>query len=191
MRKLLAALMHMTVICTFGVMLPLSASVAHDDDEHEARGNDGHEDSRIRQGFSIAPVPLDLRQKRRNLVGLGSYIVNAQGGCNDCHTVPSYMAGGDPFAGQFPVVNSATYLAGGRSFGPGVVSKNLTPNIHGQPAGLTLEEFVTVMRTGRDPDDPAHILQVMPWPVYGLMTDRDLRAIYEYLKAIPSISTSR
>jgi hypothetical protein len=26
---------------------------------------------------------------------------------------------------------------------------------------------------------------VMPWPVYQSMTDHDLRAIYEYLKAIP------
>ncbi len=30
------------------------------------------------------------------------------------------------------------------------------------------------------------LLQVMPWPVYGKMTDRDLIAIYEYLSAIPS-----
>jgi hypothetical protein len=27
----------------------------------------------------------------------------------------------------------------------------------------------------------------MPWPVYRHMTDRDLRAIYEYLRSIPSI----
>jgi len=26
----------------------------------------------------------------------------------------------------------------------------------------------------------------MPWPVYGKMTDRDLRAVYEFLSAIPS-----
>ena len=27
----------------------------------------------------------------------------------------------------------------------------------------------------------------MPWPVFGKKTDRDLRAVYEYLKAIPSL----
>ncbi len=27
----------------------------------------------------------------------------------------------------------------------------------------------------------------MPWPIYGNMTDHDIRAIYEYLKAIPCI----
>jgi hypothetical protein len=25
----------------------------------------------------------------------------------------------------------------------------------------------------------------MPWPVYGKMSDCDIKAIYEYLKAIP------
>jgi hypothetical protein len=32
------------------------------------------------------------------------------------------------------------------------------------------------------PDTP--ILQVMPWPIYGKMTDCYLRAIYEFLRAI-------
>jgi hypothetical protein len=33
------------------------------------------------------------------------------------------------------------------------------------------------------------LLQVMPWPVYRHLTDHDLRAIYEYLRAIPPIDT--
>src|SRR5215472_5971706 len=43
-------------------------------------------DSRIEQGFEIAPVHLNLEGKDRALVGLGSYIVNAQGDCNGCHS---------------------------------------------------------------------------------------------------------
>jgi hypothetical protein len=31
------------------------------------------------------------------------------------------------------------------------------------------------------------LLQIMPWPIYQHMTDHDIRAIYEYLKAIPCI----
>ena len=31
----------------------------------------------------------------------------------------------------------------------------------------------------------AALLQVMPWPVFGKKTDRDLKAVYEYLRAIP------
>ena len=30
----------------------------------------------------------------------------------------------------------------------------------------------------------------MPWPVYGQMTDTDLRAIYEYLRSIPSLPSN-
>ncbi len=40
------------------------------------------------------------------------------------------------------------------------------------------------MRTGVDPDS-GELLQVMLWPVYAHMTDRDLEAIYAYLTAIP------
>jgi hypothetical protein len=47
------------------------------------------------------------------------------------------------------------------------------------------------MRTGIDPDQ-AHpqfgpFLQVMPWPAFQDMTDKDLHAIYEYLSAIPCL----
>jgi hypothetical protein len=31
------------------------------------------------------------------------------------------------------------------------------------------------------------LLQVMPWPVYSHMIERDLRAVYEFLRSIPSI----
>lgn len=149
--------------------------------------------SRIIRGFRIAPVPLDLRDKDLALVGLGSYIVNAQGACNDCHTNPPFAAGGDPFLGQPKRINAERYLAGGTSFGP-FVSRNLTPDEQGRPAGLTLGEFRRVLRTGVDlehlpphvPSEANDLLQVMPWPIYREMIDRDFRAIYEFLRAIPS-----
>ena len=155
-----------------------------------ARADDDAADSRIRQGFAIAPVPLDLRGRNRALVGLGSYIVNAQGGCSDCHTNPSYAAGGNPYLGEPKKVNAAGYLAGNAPFGP-FLSRNLTPDKSGLPAGSTFAEFVATMRTGIDRDH-AHpqfgpFLQVMPWPLYREMTDHDLRAIYEYLGTIPCI----
>ena len=143
--------------------------------------------SRIIRGYEIAPVPLKLRGRNRPLVGLGSYIVNAQAGCNDCHTNPSYAPGGDPFQGEPEQINVDRYLAGGRVFGPGIVSDNITPDDEGLPAGLTFPEFRRLIRTGHEPDEPEEILQVMPWPVFRKMSDRDLRAIYEYLSAIPHI----
>jgi hypothetical protein len=32
------------------------------------------------------------------------------------------------------------------------------------------------------------LLQIMPWPPFQDLSDHDLRAIYEYLKAIPCIA---
>jgi hypothetical protein len=155
-----------------------------------ADGELGELAQRVARGFKIAPVPLNLAGLDRGLVGLGSYIVNAQGGCNDCHTEPPYAAGGDPFLGQRKKINAAAYLAGGMEFGP-FISRNITPDANGRPGGLTLIQFIAVMRTGHDPDDPSRLLQVMPWPVYQDMRYDDLRAIYTYLKAIPSLPSAR
>jgi len=146
--------------------------------------------SNIQRGADYAPVPLKTKGLNPALVREGSYIVNAQGACNDCHTVPSFAPGGDPYLGQPEVINAACYLAGGAVFGP-FVSRNLTPRANGLPANRTLDQFFEVMRSGhdfRDPADGTPILQVMPWPVYGKMSDRELSAIYEYLKAIPMIN---
>lgn len=136
-----------------------------------------------KRGLAITPVELNLRGKNKQLVGRGSYLVNAQGGCNDCHTNPSYAPGGNPFLGEPEQINTEHYLAGGTPLGPGTVSRNLTPDASGRPAGMTLQQFITTLRTGKDRS--GETLQVMPWPVYGKMTDQDLKAIYEYLRAIP------
>src|ERR1700732_618478 len=127
---------------------------AHDDD------NDERDESRIHRGFEISPVPLDLVGKNRELVGLGSYIVNAVGDCNGCHTTSNatqYAPGGNPyFKGNQPaVLNQNTYLAGGNLFvlipgiTPDIFTRNLTPDRTGRAAGgRTFEEFRLIMRTG-------------------------------------------
>ncbi|MGH7780850.1 MAG: cytochrome C [Candidatus Binataceae bacterium] len=145
--------------------------------------------SRAKIGYKINPVsPLNLSHKDPNLVGLGSYWVNAMAGCNDCHSAAPYASGGNPFLGQPKKINSATYLNGGMCFGP-FESRNITPDTNGLPAGLTLKEFINVIRTGDDPEDPGTLLQVMPWPDFQNLTNRDLTAIYSYLSAIPSLPT--
>jgi hypothetical protein len=86
-----------------------------------------------------------------------------------------------------------------------IVSRNLTPDKSGLPeGGHTLAEFIQIMRTGVDmdlahPNCPTNApncmpppfdgnkLQIMPWPDYRLMTDRQLRAVYSYLSAIPCL----
>src|SRR5689334_15620041 len=155
------------------------------------RQDEGSSDeARIRIGFAYAHdqgIRLNLKRRNPALVGLGSYLVNAVGGCNDCHTAPPYTKDPYAFVGAPKQINVACYLAGGTSFGPGIVSRDITPFEGGKPAGLTFAQFKHVIRTGEDPDNPGHVLEVMPWPVYQTMSDSDLRAIYEYLSAIPAI----
>ena len=143
----------------------------------------------VKRGYAIIPpgVVLNLADKDRQLVGLGSYVVNTSG-CVDCHSHPTYSPGGDPFRGEPERLNAEEYLSGGRQFGPEITSANITPDNAGRPAGLTRSEFIQMMRTGHNPKDPpGTIVQVMPWPVYGKKTELELIAMYEYLRAIPSL----
>ena len=122
--------------------------------------------AKVAKGLAIAPVPLNMAGRDPNLVGYGSYLVNAVSGCNGCHsagTQTQYARGGNPYQGQHPtVVNPATYLGGGRDFGafpdpagpfPHIISRNLTPDNSGLPVGGdSLDKFVQTIRTGLDPD---------------------------------------
>lgn len=175
------------------------------------KADEDNDESKIKRGFEIAPVTLNLKGKNRALVGLGSYIVNSQGECDGCHSAgpqTQYVGLNNPYFGHPAVVNPATYLGGGRDFGeypgPGtgihIISRNLTPNAAGETlSGDSFEQFLHTIRTGIDPDQlhpnlpppfNGHLLQIMPWPAYRDMTDRDLRAIYEYLGAIPCVATA-
>lgn len=132
--------------------------------------------------------------------------------------INQFLPGDNPYDGQTAVINPAQYLGGGRSFGapvPGsavIISRNLTPDKTGLPeGGRTYGEFAQIMRTGVDLDHlhptcatgpsgpiittsciPAplngDLLQTMPWPGLRNLTDHDLRAIYEYLSAIPCVA---
>jgi hypothetical protein len=187
-------------------------------------------------GLKIAPVKLNLKDKDPTLVGLGSYIVNAQADCNGCHTAnPTgseygssnnpfllpplnhkpwkvdgkyYLGGGQSFGPAGPGVSSGPYAAGPGN-GPLIISRNLTPDYTGLPeGGHTLDQFLTIMRTGHDYDQlhpncggdvttncydaPINgaVLQVMPWPDFSNMTDYQLTAIWTYLSAIPCIANT-
>src|SRR5216684_3586175 len=127
------------------------------------RADSNESDSRVQIGFDISPVKLNLTGLDRALVGVGSYIVNGAGDCSGCHNSPDigprFVPGGNPFFGQHPTkINPASYLGGGTNFALPVVggviqSRNLTPDKTGLPeGGRTLEEFITIMRTGKDLD---------------------------------------
>jgi hypothetical protein len=183
-RRVVKNILNVKIVGALALAGVLATSAISRANDERATDWDGDR-ARVKSGYEIAPVPLDTRGKNRVLIGLGSYIVNAQSSCNDCHTHPSFVPGGDPYQGQPEVINTEQYLAGGRLFGP-FKSPNITPDAHGRPAGLTFPEFLEAIRSGHDSDGSARILQVMPWTTFRHMTDRDLRAIYEYLRAIPA-----
>jgi hypothetical protein len=209
-----AAAAIFTLVTLTAVMLLRSQKVHADEGDND--------ESKIQQGFAIAPVPLNVAGKNRALFGLGSYIVNAQADCNGCHTLNpavEYTFTGNPYLLAPPFsgktrVDPAFYLGGGTDFGPfpgGPVStkplyiRTLTPDNTGlREGGHPFSDFIEIIRHGTDfdhihpscasPGNPANCLsfpfngdrlQVMPWPTFGNMTDRDLLAIYTYLSAIP------
>jgi hypothetical protein len=182
--------------------------------------DEGEGGSRIERGFDAAPVKLNLKGKDRALVGLGSYIVNVTADCDGCHSAgPPTQFTSNPYL-RPPLfvppakINKATYLGGGRDFGPQIaapgyphiISRNLTPDKTGLPeGGRSFSQFLQIFRTGVDldhvhpncgpgalpgcmpPPFNGDLLQIMPWPAYSHMTEHDIRAIYEYLSAIPCI----
>lgn len=149
--------------------------------------------ARAQQGLSagVSPFAIDttgLTIAQQEQVGIGSYLVNAVGGCGDCHnqTVPgsppkvNFLAGGNKFA--LPA------SAGANTF---VSARNLTsdPNV-----GLRLTEaqFIEAMRTGRDfkAANMNELLFVMPWFGFRWASDADLKAMYAYLKLVPAVNNA-
>ena len=83
-------------VIVMGGMLIRSPRVHADDNDQQAK---------IRIGFQIAPVKLNLAGKDPALVGLGSYLVNTANDCNACHNIGGppnfeYFPGGNPYFGQ-------------------------------------------------------------------------------------------
>lgn len=180
-------LKHLITFIFIGVTVGAALIVPAQEQTPLSSDSDGPPSKTWKRGLTIAPVALNLDGKSKRLVGEGSYLVNAMG-CVDCHTNPAFAPGGNPFRGEREQINAERYLAGGAQFGP-FRSANITPDAQGLPAGLTFDQFKEVMRAGRDFKNRhpqlGPLLQVMPWPAFSKMTDDDLEAIYEYLRAIP------
>lgn len=191
-----------------GIVLILSNAPRIEAQNSNQQGNQGEgESSLVEQGFAIAPVPLNLAGKDRNLVGLGSYLVNAVGDCNGCHSSGTqsslflypYKPGGNPYFGQPESLDPSAYLNGGTFFGtvgtatgpfnyagPFIITRNLTPNYAGVPeGGNSLARFTQIMRHGTDfdhihPSCSAAQLQVIQNPPNNITTVAQLEAAVNY-----------
>ncbi len=116
----------------------------------------------------------------------GAYLVNAAG-CRECHTkMENGKAVGEPFAGGFEF-----HFPGGSV----LRSANITPD---QSTGIGAWDRDTFIRKFRQFADSSYVptavdwkagdmQTVMPWTMYGGMSEQDLGAIYDYLHALKPV----
>jgi mono/diheme cytochrome c family protein len=155
-------------------------------------------DSAIPESQSDFPMSIILNtipakgtpQKRpdpSDELAYGQYLTNASG-CIECHTQVE--------KGQ---VIPALAFGGGREFPmPGgiVRSSNISPDEATGIGKWSPEAFVQRFKIYTDSAYTAPVVKpgefntVMPWEMYGTMTESDLRAIFTYLKTVKPISNS-
>ena len=139
----------------------------------------------------------------------GKYLVEF-GGCNDCHTPklmtpngpapdPSRLLSGHPAGEQLPPLPAGVLgpdkwgavTTGGLTAwaGPWGVSfaANLTPDRDTGLGAWTPELFIKTMRTGKHFGVARPLLPPMPWFDVAVLTDRDLKAVFAYLRSLKPI----
>ncbi len=163
---------------------------------------------------ALAPIVIGsgLAAEEMNpedMVKRGEYIV-ATSGCNDCHTpwimgeygpAPDMtrMLSGHPsgiaitrqasLTAPWEVATSGTNTAISGPWGISFTA-NLTPDPAGVLSQYSEDQFIATMRTGLRMGQGRPLLPPMPWPVYGQLTDDDLRAVFAYLRTIPPVANT-
>ena len=122
---------------------------------------------------------------KTDVINYGKYLTNAAA-CIDCHTK---FEKGSLVAG--------TEYGGGREFpfpdGSIVRSANISSDEETGIGGWDDETFVSLFKAHSDSAtlntqlNPGDFNSIMPWTMYGRMTEEDLKAIFAYLKTVPPI----
>lgn len=122
---------------------------------------------------------------KTDVVNYGKYLTNAAA-CIDCHT--KFEKGS---------LVACTEYGGGREFpfpdGSIVRSANISSDEETGIGGWDDETFVSLFKAHSDSAtlntqlNPGDFNSIMPWTMYGRMTDEDLKAIFAYLKTVPPI----
>jgi mono/diheme cytochrome c family protein len=152
--------------------------------------------------------PAEAAEGTKNAqVERGRYLVQTSG-CHDCHTPfkmgangpePDLqrMLSGHPEGLQMPpapalppgpwlVVSAATNTAFAGPWGVSF-SANLTPDAETGLGAWRMKDFKDTIRSGRHLGRGRPVLPPMPVPVYRHMTDRDLEAMFAYLRTVPAV----
>ncbi|MGZ3427146.1 MAG: c-type cytochrome [Polyangia bacterium] len=107
----------------------------------------------------------------------GRYLANL--GCLNCHT-PN---GAAPLG-----LDVSKAYAGGRSFGGGVKSQNLTPDATGL-AGWTTADIIATLKTDKEKGTGVMLLAPMPGGLDGVggLFDADLTDLAQYIHTLPPV----
>jgi mono/diheme cytochrome c family protein len=136
----------------------------------------------------FVPKPLDgpvSAPDAADSVAYGKYLATI-GGCYECHTPHDDKGGLDA---------QRAFAGGWEMRGPWgrVVTANLTPHPDTYIGRATKAEFIGRFRAfaglnaSNAPQAPPGRNTVMPWLAFSGMSDRDLGAIYDYLKTVKPI----
>lgn len=160
-------------------------------------------------GLSITGAPARAAgpSAHPDPVAQGKYLVDTAG-CMDCHTpMKAGPNGPEPDldrlysghpqaltmppaptlpAGPWLVVAAATNTAWSGPWGVSFTA-NLTPDDETGLGRWTERDFIQTLRTGRHMGKGRVVLPPMPVQAYSQFNDRDLSAIYAYLRSIPAI----
>ncbi len=151
------------------LLLPLSAfaAAACSDDDSADSSNGGS-----------APTQAELVER-------GDYLVNHIAGCPDCHTprnadgsldLDNFMAGAECFIDIDPTTEGVGCLS--------------TPNLTNDETGLLNRsdaEIKGMFQNGERPNGE-YLHSVMPYWVFGNMTDEDADAVVAYLRTVEPVS---
>lgn len=138
----------------------------------------------------------------QSMIERGRYLVTIQD-CNGCHT--PFNAKGEPdltrmlsghpadvkvtapkLESGWLVAINATNTAWAGPWGVSYTSNLTSDRVTGIGA-WTEQTFIDAIRKGRKSGVGRALLPPMPWPMYGKMTDDDLKAMFAYLRTIKPI----
>src|SRR5215510_10387047 len=164
-------------------------------------------------GFAIACVATtaaaETRAASKEQLRRGEYL-SVFGGCSDCHTpkvmtdkgpapdtsrllsghpanakvpdVPQGVLGPDKWAALTNMDLTAWVGPWGISF-----AANLTPDKETGLGLWTVDQFIKTMRTGKHLGVGRPLLPPMPWFDVAVLNDRDMKALFAYLKSLKPI----
>jgi|SRR5665213_2675847 len=151
-------------------------------------------------GVMLAAATVMAQPAGAGKVARGKYLMTI-GACNDCHSPKldpqQHPDPKRPFSGR-PQTTMAPSQKDGEIHasldltawaGPWGISygANLTPDPEtGLKKRYTEASFIKTLRTGKKPEGE-DLLPPMPWELYKVFSDDDIKSIYAYLQTIPAI----